>query len=109
MKFAHVGSAGILDFSRKYPGVGPLFEMGYSDGAHVTWRNATSQKPSVTKQPRKDTVIVAALAALAPQRRAQGDYEETPATRTIVAVRYGILGLCCHGGVLAIPATARRV
>jgi hypothetical protein len=88
VKFAHVGSAGILDFSRKYPGVGPLFEMGYSDGAHITWRNATSQKPSVTKQPRNDTVIVAALAALAPQRRAQGDNEETRATRTIVAVRY---------------------
>ena len=56
VKFKHVGDGGLLDFSGHFPGVGPLFALGYSDGS---WRNATS---SLSKKSTKaDTIVIAAL------------------------------------------------
>ena len=60
VKFAHVGGAGIVDFSGRFATVGPLFELGYSDGS---WRNATS---SPGKHSPNDTITVAALTPMSP-------------------------------------------
>jgi len=54
VKFAHVGGGGIVDMGGKFLLVGPLFELGYSDGS---WRNATSSVSGAAK----DTVVVTAL------------------------------------------------
>ena len=58
VKFTHVGEegcSGLLDFSRRFAGVGPLFEIGYSDGS---WENATSAKTRPGGQASRDTLVV---------------------------------------------------
>jgi hypothetical protein len=81
VKFSHVSDSGVLDFSRKFPGVGTLFELGYSDGK---WRNATT---GLGAQLSKDTITVTALAP-APARSGDVGEQEAAEGLSITGVRY---------------------
>lgn len=84
VKFAHVSAAGILDFSQKFPGVGTLFELGFSDGS---WRNATTTTSSGKQPPSKDTVTVTVLTPAGGDGGEKAVEEEEEGV-SITAVRY---------------------
>lgn len=81
VKFSHVSDGGILDFSRRFPSVGTLFELGYSDGK---WRNATT---GLGQQPSKDIITVTALATTPARSGGVGEQEEEEGL-SITEVRY---------------------
>jgi hypothetical protein len=83
VRFSHISAAGILDFSGKFSHVGPLFELGYSDGS---WRTATSSLAG-KQSSSKDTIAVAVLTP-ALEDGEENLLEEGPEGVSITAVRY---------------------